>query len=124
METQEVEIKINMSKIQMTNLVLNRKVSYVGKDIEQTVRYKHEIHLGIDNQTCWLPYRIGLIWAAFGKLNYVCKRKIFDQYALPVLTYIAERLPLTKNNKQDWYKSESHDALDFEEIRNREQKDR
>lgn len=104
----EVGLKINMTKTQiMTNLVLNRNVSIAGRDIEQTVAYKylgHEIRLGRDNQTCELPRRIGLTWAAFGKLNYifksslpVClKRKTFNQCVLPVLTYGAETLTLTR----------------------------
>jgi hypothetical protein len=60
--------------------------------------------LGLDNQTAEVKRRIGLGWAAFGKLRLIfkskmnnsLKRKVFDSCVLPVLTYGAETLTLTK----------------------------
>ena len=66
----------------------------------------HEIRLGRDNQTCEIYRRIGLAWAAFGRLRGVfkgdisisLKSKVFDQCVLSVLTYGAETLTLTKRS--------------------------
>lgn len=103
-----VGLKINFSKTQyMTNLVLAKNISTYGTQIEQVYAYKylgHEIKLGRDNQTAELNRRIGLTWAAYGKLKEVfksdipmcLKRKVFDQCVLPVLTYGAETLTLTR----------------------------
>lgn len=104
----EVGLKMNMAKTQiMTNLVLSESIAVAGKAIEQTVSYKylgHEICIGRDNQTIELNRRIRLTWEAFGKLSHVfksdlptcLKRKTFDQCILPVLTYGAETLTLTR----------------------------
>ena len=104
----EVGLKINMSKTQiMTNLVPSENISIAGEAINQTNSYKylgHEICIGRDNQTIELDRRLRLAWVAFGKLNYVfksslpvcLKRKTFNQCVLPVLTYGAETLTLTK----------------------------
>ena len=64
----------------------------------------HKLKLGLDNQTAEVKRRIGLGWAAFGKLKLIfkskmnnsLKRKVFDSCVLPVLTYGAETLTLTK----------------------------
>lgn len=58
-----------------------------------------QVKLGLDNQTAEVKRRIGLGWAAFGKLRLVfkkqnehiekynsLKRKVFDSCVLPVLT--------------------------------------
>lgn len=106
----QVGLKINYSKTQvMTNLVLSENINIAGTTIEQTSAYKylgHEIRLSRDNQTNELIRRIGLTWAAYGKLRDVfksdlpvcLKRKVFDQCVLPVLTYGAETLTLTKTS--------------------------
>lgn len=78
-----------------------------GRVIEEVASYKylgHEVKITRDNQTCELHRRIGLTWAAFGKLKCALKsdipmclkRKVFNQCVLPVLTYGAETLILTK----------------------------
>lgn len=106
--SREVGLKVNKAKTQfMTNLVPSEHLFIDGKHIEQVNSYKylgHEIRIGRDNQTCEINRRIGLTWAAFGKLGYVLrseipiclKRKIYDHCILPVLTYGAETLTLTK----------------------------
>ena len=105
-----IGLKINTSKTQfMTNLVVSDKIQIEGYNIDQVTTYKylgHEIRLGRDNQTCEIYRRIGLAWAAFGRLRGVfkgdipisLKRKVFDQCVLPVLTYGAETLTLTKRS--------------------------
>ncbi|XP_030747772.1 transcription factor IIIB 90 kDa subunit-like [Sitophilus oryzae] len=93
----------------MTNLVISGNVSVDGANIEQVYSYKylgHEITIGRDNQTHEIQRRVGLTWAAFGKLRYVLKsdlpmclkRKVFHQCVMPVLTYGAETLTLTKKS--------------------------
>lgn len=106
--SKSVGLKINMAKTQyMTNLVMSENIKLEGYNIEQVTSYKylgHELRIGRDNQTCEISRRIGLAWAAFGKLQYIfktniptcLKRKVFDQCVLPVLTYGAETLTLTK----------------------------
>lgn len=107
--SREVGLKINTGKTKfMTNLVASENITVNNTNIEQVYSYKylgHEIRLGRDNQTCEIGRRIGLTWAAFGRLSYILrsdipmclKRKVFDQCILPVLTYGAETLTLTKN---------------------------
>lgn len=104
----EVGLRMNMAKTQiMTNLVLSENITVAGNEIDQTTTYKylgHEICIGKDNQTTELNRRIRLTWVAFGKLNHVfksdlpmcLKRKTFNQCILPVLTYGAETLTLTR----------------------------
>lgn len=106
--SRKVGLNINISKTKlMTNLVISEDLRVNNLNIEQVYSYKylgHELRLGRDNQTCEMGRRIGLAWAAFGRLNYILKsdipmclkRKVFNQCVLPVLTYGAETLTLTK----------------------------
>lgn len=107
----EVGLKINLAKTQyMTNLVPSSNISINDEEIEYVTCYKylgHELRIGRDNQTCEISRRIKLSWAAFGKLRNtvfktnipVClKRKVFEQCVLPVLTYGAETLTLTRKS--------------------------
>lgn len=107
-ESKKVGLKINFPKTKiMTNLVLGEAINIDGTRVEETTSFKylgHEITIGRDNQTLEISRRIGLAWAAYGNLKYVfkaelpncLKRKVFDQCVLPVLTYGAETLTLTK----------------------------
>src|ERR1700755_3562919 len=64
----------------------------------------HKLKLGLDKQTAEVKRRIVLGWAAIGKLRLIfkskmnnsLKRKVFDSCVIPVLTYGAETLTLTK----------------------------
>lgn len=106
--SEQMGLKINISKTQvMTNLVIGGGIYINQYQIEETTAYKylgHEIRISRDNQTCELNRRIGLTWAAYGRLKYIfkgalpicLKRKVFNQCVLPVLTYGAETLTLTK----------------------------
>lgn len=108
----KVGLKINVAKTQlMTNLVLGDGVYIDDIQVEETTSYKylgHEIRINRDNQTCELLRRVGLTWAAFGNLRHILKsnlpiclkRKVFNQCVLPVLTYGAETLTLTKKAVQ------------------------
>lgn len=108
--SREVGLKINFAKTQvMTNLVPSENITIGSKSIEQATAYKylgHEIRIGRDNQTCELLRRVGLGWASFGRLKYVfksdipisLKRKVYNQCVLPVMTYGAETLTLTKKS--------------------------
>lgn len=106
----KVGLKINPSKTNfMTNLVPSRNYLVEGKEIFQVTSYRylgHDITIGRDNQTCEIKRRIGLTWAAYGKLKHIfksetpicLKRKVFDQCVLPVLTYGSETLTLTRKS--------------------------
>lgn len=109
---ERVGLEINISKTQyMTNLILSDSIKINNNNIEQVGLYKylgHEISIGRDNQTHEIKRRIGLTWAAYGKLRTVfrsslprcLKKKVFNQCVLPVLTYGSETLTMTKNNIQ------------------------
>lgn len=106
----KVGLKINPTKTEfMTNLVPSRNLLVQGKEILQVTSYKylgHELRIGRDNQTCEIERRIGLTWAAYGKLRHVfkseipicLKRKVFDQCILPVLSYGSETSTLTRKS--------------------------
>ena len=106
--TEKVGLYINQQKTKiMTNLVLGGTISLGNKTIEEVDEYKylgHQIRINRDNQTKELQRRIGLGWAAYGRLRDIfgsdipmsLKRKVYDQCVLPVMTYGAETLTLTK----------------------------
>lgn len=106
--TQKVGLKINYSKTKMmTNLVFSEPMKLENMEVEAVEKYTslgHEVRISRDNQTCELSRRISLGWAAYGKLRDIfgadipisLKRKTFNQCVLPVLTYGAETLTLTK----------------------------
>jgi len=109
----QVGLRINAGKTQiMTNLVLAQNIRIGDSDIKETHMYKylgHEIQIGKNNQTHEIQRRIGLGWAAFGKLREtfksdipIClKRKVYEQCVLPVMTYGAETLTLTKKTAEN-----------------------
>lgn len=106
--TQRVGLKINYSKTKtMTNLVFSEPLKLQNTEIEAVEKYiylGHKVRISRDNQTCELSRRISLGWAVYGKLRDIfradipisLKRKTFNQCVLPVLTYDAETLTLTK----------------------------
>ena len=107
-ESVKVGLKMNLTKTKfMTNITDDREITIGDTVIERVDSYVylgHKLKLGIDNQTTEIKRRIGLGWAAFGKLRLIfkskmnnsLKRKVFDSCVLPVLTYGAETLTLTK----------------------------
>lgn len=67
----------------------------------------HNIKKRKVNQTSEITRRVGLSWAAFGKLGHVLKirkipinlkRKVLEACILPVMTYGMETAALTKNS--------------------------
>lgn len=109
-ESEKIGLKINTGKTQfMTNLVLSQNITLNDNHLQQVSTYKylgHEVCISRDNQTLEIQRRLGLTWAAFGNLRNILKsdlpnclkRKVFDQCVLPVLTYGAETLTLTKKS--------------------------
>lgn len=108
-ETKKVGLLINTTKIKvMSNLVLGGTIDVDNHAIEEVKEYKylgHNMVLSRDIQTTELQRRIGLGWAAYGNLkkffasniSQYLKCKMYDQCVLPVLTYWAETLTLTKS---------------------------
>lgn len=104
----EIGLTINFDKTKiMTNMVPSEHIQIHNNRIELVHKYVylgHEIKISRDNQTCELARRITLGWAAYGKMRDIfranipihLKRKAFNQCILPVLTYGAETLTLTK----------------------------
>ena len=75
--------------------------------VDHYVYLGHNIKLGKDNQTSEIKRRVGLTWAAFGKLRFILnnekipinlKREVYESCVLPVTTYGLETLTFTKNN--------------------------
>ena len=89
-------INIDDRDIKIGDNIIERVYSYVYLG--------HKLKLGLDNQTAEVKRRIGLGWAAFGKLRLIfksnmsnsLKRKVFDSCVLPVLTYGGKTLTLTR----------------------------
>lgn len=108
LESSKVGLKINIGKTKfITNLVASENIIVNNLNIEKVYSYKsldHDIRLRRDNQTCEIDRRIGLTWEAFGRLGYIlrshvpmCLKRRVYQCMLPLLTYGAETLTLTKN---------------------------
>ena len=107
-EASKVGLKMNLAKTKiMSNIVGDTVIKVADNLIEKVDNYVylgHKLKLGLENQTAEISRRIGLSWAAFGKLRHIfknkinnsLKRKVFDACVLPVLTYGAETLTLTK----------------------------
>jgi len=94
--SREAGLKINIGKTKFMKVpVANENLTVNNLNIEQVYSYKylgHKIRLERDNQTCEIGRRIGLTWAAFGRLSYILRvdipmclrKKVFDQCILPV----------------------------------------
>lgn len=107
-ESSKIGLKMNLSKTKVMTNIDDDAVIKVGDDViervDSYIYLGHKLKLGLDNQTAEVKRRIGLGWAAFGKLRLIfkskmnnsLKRKVFDSCVLPVLTYGAETLTLTK----------------------------
>jgi endonuclease/exonuclease/phosphatase family metal-dependent hydrolase len=107
-KSQKIGLKMNLSKTKIMTNIEDDTIIKIGNEVIEVVEnYKylgHNLKLGLANQTAEVTRRIGLGWAAFGKLNYIfkskmnnsLKRKVFDSCVLPVLTYGAETLTLTR----------------------------
>ena len=111
-ESSKIGLKMNLSKTKVMTNIDDDAVIKVGDDViervDSYIYLGHKLKLGLDNQTAEVKRRIGLGWAAFGKLRLIfkskmnnsLKRKVFDSCVLPVLTYGAETLTLTKASEK------------------------
>jgi hypothetical protein len=107
-ESRKVGLKMNWSKTKyMTNIATDANITIQNEVVERVDDYKylgHTLRLGYVNQKNEIGRRIGLTWAAFGKLNFIfrskmdirLKTKVYEQCILPVMTYGSETLTLTK----------------------------
>ena len=104
--SQAVGLKMNLQKTKIMspkNMVVTID-NHTLEIVEEYVYLEHNIKLGKENQTAEITRRIGLTWAAFGKLSYILrnprvptnlKRKLHDTCILPVTTYGLETATLT-----------------------------
>jgi hypothetical protein len=109
--SRKVGLKMNWSKTKyMTNIPTETNIKVQNEVVERVDEYKylgHTLRLGYENQKNEIGRRIGLSWAAFGKLNFIfrsnmdirLKKKVFEQCVLPVMTYGSETLTLTRASK-------------------------
>jgi len=78
--TTKVGLQINTQKTKiMTNLVLGETLTLGRHNIDEVREYRylgHDIKIHRDDQTQKLQRRVGLGWAAYGKLNGVFKSDI------------------------------------------------
>src|ERR1700761_3580759 len=89
-ESSKIGLKMNLSNTKiMTNIDDDRDIKIGDTVIERVDNYiylGHKLKLSLNNQTAEIRRRIGLGWAAFGKLNLIfkskmnnsLKRKVFD----------------------------------------------
>ena len=84
------------------------RISVGSQDLEVVDQYiylGHNIKIGKANQNAEVSRRVGLTWAAFGRLGFILrdsampinfKRKVYESCVLPATTYGTETLALTK----------------------------
>lgn len=104
-----VGLKMNLQKTKImspTNIPVIIE-NHTLEVVDEYVYLGHIIKLGKNNQTAEITRRIGLSWAAFGRLSYILrepkipinlKRKVYDMCILPVATYELETVTLTANS--------------------------
>ena len=92
---------MNLSKTKvMTNIDDDRDIKISDTVIERVDSYVylgHKLKLGLENPTAEVKCRIGLAWAAFGKLRLIfkskmnsLKRKVFDTCVLLAVTILGK----------------------------------
>ena len=89
-ESSKIGLQMNLSKTKVMTNIDDDAVIKVGDDViervDSYIYLGHKLKLGLDNQTAEVKRRIGLGWAAFGKLRLIfkskmnnsLKRKVFD----------------------------------------------
>ena len=77
------------------------------ENVNEYVYLSHAIKLGKKKQKAEINRRIGLTWAAFGRLRYILKdgtipinlkRKVYESCILPVATYGLETMTLPERS--------------------------
>src|ERR1700743_187522 len=71
-ESSKIGLKMNLSKTKVMINIYDDAVKF-GDDV---IEIGHKLKLGLDNQTAEVKRRIGLGWAAFGKLRLIFKSKM------------------------------------------------
>lgn len=102
----EVGLKMNSNKTKIMTTLDTENIQLPVEKVTDYIYLGHKITLGRENQTSEIERRITQAWVAFGKLNTTfrsqipnsLKKKVFDQCVLPVFTYGAETLTLTKQS--------------------------
>lgn len=106
--SKEIGLKMNEKKTKIMSQA-GIRISIENHQIENVSEYiylGHLIKLNKENQTKEITRRIGLTWAAFGKMGYILKnskipinlkRKVYDTCVLPIATYGLETMAITKN---------------------------
>jgi len=86
MSTEDIQVTVNDQPLEVVS-----EYVYLG----------HKIQLGKENQSSEITRRMGLSWAAFGRLGFILKssefpinlkRRVFDACVTPVLTYGLETI--------------------------------
>jgi hypothetical protein len=106
-QSKKVGLKMNLTKTKvMSPDSLTFRIDQTNLEtVQEYVYLGHKMKLGRENQTADLFRRTGLAWAAFSNMKHVLKnkkvplcmkRKVFDACILPVFTYGAETMTLTK----------------------------
>lgn len=107
--SEAVGLKMNLQKTKIMSTSNMRVIieNHTLELVEEYIYLGHSIKIGKSNQTAEITRRIGLSWAAFGKLSYILrqpkipvnlKRKVYDTCILPVATYGLETVTLTMNS--------------------------
>lgn len=107
-----LKMNINKTKILSPTYIQLTLSSEAIENVEEYIYLGHAIKLGKDNQKLATARRIGIIWAAFGRLKHILKnpeipinlnRKVYDTCILHVVTYGLE----TTNHKTQRKQSEN-----------------
>ncbi|KAH1015706.1 hypothetical protein HUJ04_007048 [Dendroctonus ponderosae] len=105
-----LEINLDKTKVLSHSRIAMTVNSFVLEVVERYVYLGHTIMLGAENQTAQISRRIGLSWAAFGKLGHILKdiyipnipislkRKVYNVCILPVTINGLETATITKGS--------------------------
>lgn len=109
MESGKIGLKMNVSKTKiMTDMPSANNLDLPVDTVDDYVYLGHKITLGFKNQTAEVERRIAQAWAAFGANKLIFKGKlplrhkvrVFEQCVIPVFTYGAETMSLTKQSAE------------------------
>lgn len=107
--SQAVGLKMNLQKTKIMSLNDIRVVinNHTIERVEEYIHLGHTIKIEKDNQSAEITRRIGLTWAAMGRLNHILrdpkipinlKKKVHNTCVLPVTTYGLETVTLTRSS--------------------------
>ena len=107
--SKKVGLRMNLSKIKiMSDIITDIIIEHrIVENVNEYVYLVHAIKLVKKNQTAEINRRIGLTWAAVGRLRYILKdgtipinlkRKVYESCILLVATYGLETMTLTERS--------------------------